>query len=102
MHAMPGELLTTTELKEDVAFNKLWAVPMIFDSHVLYYGDLFLVLGSWQDAPTLDGFGPRWPALMLHTRTSRFIHFDDTAGVGWLWRPDPAYVKLRRDVHATR
>jgi hypothetical protein len=105
MHAIPGELLTTTERPDDVSFNGLWGVPSVYGSIKLRYGDLFLVIGCWEeDYKLLDEttFGRRHRALALHLRTSCFAHFDDIENIGWLWRPDPVYVELRRESHATR
>ena len=102
MHAIPGELLTSTELQEDVDYNPKWKVPNsrfdITDRRVmLEYGELWLVLASWHDWP--DGEPEHWfdaevtrrsPALLFHLPTCKIHKFDDIEDVGWLWRPNEA------------
>jgi len=108
MHAIPGELLTSTELREDVDYNHLWKVPDILvdisDHFIpLKYGDLWLVLASWGEEPDTDSSFDRevfrrWPALMLHLPSNKIFEFTDAESVGWLWRPDPEIDKLRREI----
>jgi hypothetical protein len=98
MHAIPGELLTSTELKEDVFINKLWAIPVaMFDvsGNLIQqkYGDLWLVLASWHRSPA----PPRLirPALLLHLRSGKIFEIYDTEEKGWLWRPDPLVTEFQ-------
>jgi len=110
-HAIPGELLTSTELVEDADFNKLWKVPDILvdiSEHFipLQYGDLWLVIASWGEEPDTDNTFDRevfrkWPALLLHLRSCKLFKFEDIEAVGWLWRPDPAIDELREEIRAT-
>lgn len=82
MQVEPGELLTTTENEEDVDYNQLWCVPdEEFQGVALGYGDLLLVIASWE-----------LHAVLLHLRTGSLFHVDDIAEIGWLFRPDPSVV----------
>jgi len=108
MYAIPGELLTSTELREDADHNGLWRVPNsrfdISDHRImLEYGDLWLVIASWGECPETDSTFDRevfrkWPALLLHLPSCKIFHFEDIEAVGWLWRPDPEIDKLREEI----
>jgi len=105
MHAIPGELLTTTELEEDITYNKLWTVPFGWQNVQLWYGDLLLVIASWREwektRPNDDGDiyeSRKSPALLLHLRCNRILSFEDIEDVGWLWRPSEDMDKLRQEI----
>lgn len=92
MHAVPGELLTTTENKEDVAYNGLWQVPSQHDGTHLGYGDLLLVVACWKDHLPVEKteceYYDLWPALVMHCRSGRIMFFRDIEIVGWVFRPN--------------
>jgi hypothetical protein len=105
MWAIPGELLTTTQLQEDVTYNKAWGVPFGWQGIQLYYGDLLLVVASWQE--WVDVFSPttgeihekrKSPALLLHLRRNKILSFEDIEDVGWLWRPDAQIDELVKEI----
>ena len=108
MHAIPGELLTSTELMEDAGMNPLWKVPNsrfdITDRRImLEYAELWLVIASWGEEPDTDSTFDRevfrkWPALLLHLPSCKLFHFEDIENVGWLWRPNPEIDALRREI----
>lgn len=97
MHAVPGEMLVTTENVEDVDYNELWRVPREYEGTELAYGDVLLVI-SCSILEVDDDNGVRQaPATLLHTCSQRLLHFDDIEDVGWLWRPDPQATEWKRD-----
>jgi len=90
MHAIPGELLTTTELVEDPDYNPLWKVPFGWQGVKLLYGDLLMTVACWHEED-------KSPALLLHLRCNKILSFEDIEDVGWLWRPSDEIDKLREE-----
>lgn len=92
MHAVPGELLVTTELEEDVDYNQLWRVPTEWfggeaPGTPLGYGDLLLVIAC-EKVFDIEHGTTHWPTWLFHHRTQRIIYVDDIEDIGWLWRPE--------------
>ena len=94
MHAVPGELLITTENVEDVAHNSAWQVPSVYNGSELRYGDLLLVIASQRIKNA--GIVHQSPTWALHARTQRVLYFHDASDVAWLWRPDLTAVAHRQ------
>ena len=97
MHAVPGELLVTTENAEDADFNELWRVPRDWDGTELHYGDVLLVICCSILQPEQECEIRQAPATLLHAKSQRLLHFDDIEDVGWLWRPDPQATEWKRE-----
>jgi hypothetical protein len=101
---VPGELLVTTGLNQDVEHMGYWQPPAVFEYVPLGHGDLLLVLGSWEERYEVNVIEPNNPStydkksvtLALHMRTNRCICFTDIKNVAWLWRPDTMAYELRR------
>lgn len=92
MHALPGELLVTTELQEDVDYNRLWEVPTRWidhagERHELGYGDLLTVIAC-EKREDIEHGTTQWPTWLFHHKSQRLIYIDDIEDVGWLWRPE--------------
>jgi hypothetical protein len=117
MHAIPGELLTSTELKEDTDYNASWKVPnSMFDisDHriMLEYGELWLVIASWHEKKQLQQeANDPWdtpheftvsPALLWHLPSKKIFKFDDIERVGWLWRPSTKFDREVKEIRGWR
>ena len=96
MHAAPGELLVTTELQEDVDYNRLWEVPQWHDGTKLGYGDLLTVIACFPEFDIEHGT-TKWPTLLFHHKSQRLLHVEDIEDIGWLWRPEAATEWNRSD-----
>lgn len=96
MFVEPGELLTTTENKEDVDYNSLWRVPAEYDGARLEYGDLMTVIACQRVNPRGNHITAKYPTWVLHHRSQRVLHFDDITDVGWISRPSEEAVAWRR------
>lgn len=86
MHAVPGELLTTTENQEDVAYNALWRVLRVHEGTPLCYGDLLLVIACSERFEQAKMLGI-WPTYVMHCQSGRIMFFTDITDVGWIFRP---------------
>ena len=104
-HAIPGELLVSTELVEDADYHKAWRVPAaLYDASdnlvQMKHGDLWLVIASWL-RPKVRAHAPMdevWMTLALHLRTTKLFELYDVEHKGWLWWPDPAMDELRKEI----
>lgn len=96
MHALPGELLVTTESVEDIDYNSLWKVPHEHDGTRLGYGDVLLVVACQREHDIEHGT-TRWPTWLFHHRSQRLIYVDDIEDVGWLWRPSAEAIAWKSD-----